>query len=62
MTVSDMCRGAQSTDPDIAEGPIPEDVRGLHSRSCQASRLSAVYEKSIANRHHELDPYIAARR
>jgi nitrite reductase/ring-hydroxylating ferredoxin subunit len=43
-------------------GNIERQQRGLHSASYQASRLSAVYEKSIANMHHELDRYIAARR
>lgn len=39
---------------------IERQQRGLHSQSYKASRLSAIYEKSIANMHHELDRYIAA--
>ncbi|EME67274.1 Rieske (2Fe-2S) domain-containing protein [Rhodococcus ruber BKS 20-38] len=38
---------------------IERQQRGLHSHSYKASRLSSVYEKSIANMHHELDRYIA---
>jgi hypothetical protein len=41
---------------------IERQQRGLHSRSYRANRLSAVYEKSIANSHHEIDRYIAAGR
>lgn len=41
-------------------GNIERQQRGLHSHSYQASRLSAVYEKSIANMHQELDRYIAS--
>lgn len=40
-------------------GNIERQQRGLHSANYRASRLSAVYEKSIANMHHELDRYIA---
>jgi phenylpropionate dioxygenase-like ring-hydroxylating dioxygenase large terminal subunit len=39
---------------------IERQQRGLHSVSYQASRLSAVYEKSIANMHQELDRYLLA--
>lgn len=39
---------------------IERQQRGLHSHSFEASRLSAVYEKSIANMHQELDRHIAA--
>lgn len=39
---------------------IERQQRGLHSQSYRANRLSAVYEKSIANMHHELDRSIAA--
>jgi nitrite reductase/ring-hydroxylating ferredoxin subunit len=40
-------------------GNIERQQRGLHSESYRASRLSAVYEKSIANLHQEIDRYIA---
>lgn len=39
---------------------IERQQRGLHSDSYKALRLSAVYEKSIANSHHEIDRYLAA--
>ncbi|MBY4039204.1 aromatic ring-hydroxylating dioxygenase subunit alpha [Rhodococcus fascians] len=39
---------------------IERQQRGLHSHTYEASRLSAVYEKSIANMHQHLDRYIAA--
>ena len=38
---------------------IEGQQRGLHSAGYRASRLSRVYEKSIANAHHEIDRYIA---
>ncbi len=42
-------------------GNIERQQRGLHSRSFERLRLSALQEKSIINMHQELDRVIAAR-
>lgn len=38
---------------------IERQQRGLHSRACQALRLSKNYEHGIGNMHRELDGYLA---
>jgi hypothetical protein len=40
-------------------GNIEGQQRGLHTQAYTANRLSSVFEKAIANNHHEIDRYIA---